>query len=178
MDNLQGNKIFAAILVGLLVALVTTIFSEMLVAPKKIEKDFHVVDVPEGDASQSTATTTEDVIESLGDLLKTADIAKGQEVAKKCVQCHTFEKGGPNKVGPDLWNIVGAKPATKEGYAYSEAMKKKDGAWTYEELNHYLYNPRKLIPGTKMSFAGLKNVQDRANLIAYLRTLSDSPKPL
>ncbi len=115
----------------------------------------------------------------LAALLAAADPAQGQTVAKKCAACHNFEKGGPNKVGPNLWDIVGAKHAHKEDYSYSDAIKGMAGKeWTYAELDAFLTAPKAYAPGTKMTFVGIKKPEDRAALLAYLRSLSDSPKPL
>jgi len=101
---------------------------------------------------------------------------------KKCTACHSAEKGGPNKVGPDLWGIVDRPVAAHEGFAYSAGMKEfsKGGTekWTYDHLNHFLTSPKGLVKGTAMGFAGLKKDDERANVIAYLRTLADSPVPL
>ncbi|MGH6959685.1 MAG: c-type cytochrome, partial [Dongiaceae bacterium] len=115
---------------------------------------------------------------SLSDLLKAADPAAGEKVAAKCKACHDFSKGGPNKVGPNLWDIVGAKQAHLDNFNYSDAVKKLGKQWTYEELDKFLTTPKDYAPGTKMAFPGLKKPEDRAALIAYMRTLSDSPKPL
>jgi cytochrome c len=114
----------------------------------------------------------------IADLLKAADPAAGEKVAAKCKACHSFDKGGAKKVGPNLWDIVGAKPAHSPDFTYSEAIKGLGKEWTYEELDKFLSAPKQYAPGTKMQFAGVKDAQDRAALIAYLRTLSDSPKPL
>ena len=115
----------------------------------------------------------------LAALLTAADPAQGQTIAKKCDACHNFEKGGPNKVGPNLWDIVGAKHAHKDDYSYSDAIKgMADKEWSYAELDEFLTTPKAYAPGTKMTFPGLKKPEDRAAVIAYLRSLSDSPKPL
>ncbi|WP_411033882.1 c-type cytochrome [Shinella sp. BYT-45] len=115
-------------------------------------------------------------------LLASADAAAGETVFKKCASCHTSEKGGPNKVGPGLWDIVNRPIASHEGFSYSAAMTTfSEGhkvVWDYDHLNFFLEAPKKHIPGTAMGFAGLKKNDERANLIAYLRTLSDNPAPL
>jgi cytochrome c len=113
-----------------------------------------------------------------GTVLASADVAKGAEVHKRCEQCHDISKGGPNKIGPELWGVVGRPRASHPGFSYSSAMKAKGGSWTFDELFHFLKSPGSYIPGTKMSFAGLRSSQDRIDLIAYLRTQSDSPVPI
>ncbi|WP_292680933.1 cytochrome c family protein, partial [Mesorhizobium sp.] len=118
----------------------------------------------------------------IAELLATANVEQGAAVFKKCQACHSGEKGGPNKVGPDLWDLIDRPVAEHEGFAYSAGMKEfsKGGAekWTYDNLNHFITSPKKLVKGTAMGFAGLPKDEDRANVIAYLRTLSDNPKPL
>lgn len=100
-----------------------------------------------------------------------ADVAAGQKVAQACMICHNFDKGGPNKIGPNLYGIVGRPVASKAGYTYSAAMKKKGGTWDAASLDVYLTSPMTTVPGTKMTFAGVKTPRDRANLIAWLKTL-------
>lgn len=114
-------------------------------------------------------------------ILASADPENGKAVFNKCAVCHTNNKDGANKVGPNLWGIVNAKTARHTEFAYSNAMAKRGqegGTWGYESLYRYLYAPAKYVPGTKMAFAGIKNDKDRADLIAYLRTLADSQAPL
>lgn len=115
-------------------------------------------------------------------LLASADITAGEAQWKKCASCHDDTKGGPNKVGPNLWEIVERPVAAHEGFSYSSAMKEfgQGGSvtWTYDNLNHFLLAPKRLVPGTAMGFAGLKKDTDRANLIAFLRTLADAPVAL
>lgn len=121
-----------------------------------------------------------DVIQ-IGKILAAANAEAGKQVFNKCAICHTPGKGEANKVGPNLWGIVGAITAKHSDFSYSAAMAQrgKEGkVWSYEELYRYIYSPKKHVPGTKMAFAGIKKDEDRANLIAYLRTLSDSPLPL
>lgn len=102
--------------------------------------------------------------------LAEGDAAKGEKVFKKCKACHTIEQGGKNKIGPNLFDIVGKKSAAVEGYKYSKAMKKADLTWDDATLSEYLKKPKAFVKGTKMSFAGLKKESDRENLIAYLKT--------
>ena len=116
----------------------------------------------------------------LATLLASADPAKGAEVAKKCAICHSFDKGGPNMIGPDLYGVLGRKIASHEGYEYSDALKAKSGEeWTYENVNHMIENPNAFAPGTKMAlFPGLPDAKQRADVIAFLRTKNDNPPPL
>lgn len=175
-SSLEMNKIAGALLVGGMIALISGILASALVSPKPIEHA--AVSAPEGATGATAAATPEAALEPVSPLLAAADPAAGQDVAKRCLTCHTFEKGGPAKIGPNLWGIIGAKHGHMEGFAYSPALLAKEGPWTYEDLNAYLASPRSYAPGTKMTFAGLKKVADRANVIAWLRTMSDNPPPL
>src|SRR5690606_1153186 len=120
--------------------------------------------------------------ESILPLLASADPVAGQAVFRRCQACHTVEEGGANRVGPNLWDIVNHTIATREGFSYSAALREfsqgGQEVWDYEHLDHFLLSPRGLVPGTAMSFAGLSNIEDRANVIAYLRTLANDPAPL
>ena len=107
--------------------------------------------------------------------MASASVEKGQATAKQCQACHTFEKGGPNRVGPNLWGIVGRPRASEAGFNYSAAMKAKGGTWTFGELYAFLANPRGYIPGTNMTFAGLSRGQQRADVIDFLNKQSDKP---
>ena len=111
-------------------------------------------------------------------MLATASVDKGKKVFKKCKACHTVGNGDKNGVGPNLWDVVGTAKAGKGGYAYSGVLKGLGGDWSYGDLDKFLLSPKGFAKGTKMSFAGLKKAGDRAAVIAYLRSLSDSPKPL
>jgi len=118
---------------------------------------------------------------SLGKLLASANVKKGKKVAKKCLSCHSFEKGGKNKVGPNLYGLIGRPIATHKGFRYSPAMKKyasKAQNWGYDNLGSFLQKPKKLIKKTKMAFPGIRKVKDLANLIVFLRTNADKPAPL
>lgn len=171
MASLELNKIVGAILLGGLVSMVTGFVAEELVKPHG--------EIAETAAPAPAAPSAPAVVEPVSSLLAKADVAAGQATAKKCETCHDFTKGGPNKVGPNLWNIVGSKAAAVPGYSFSDAMKQRaDKAWTFQELDNYLAGPRAYVPGTKMTFVGLPNPQDRADLIAWLRQQADAPVPL
>jgi cytochrome c len=107
-----------------------------------------------------------------------ADAAKGEQVFKKCAACHNADKGGANALGPNLWGVIGKPHGHVAGFAYTDALKGKPGNWDFASLSEWLANPKKYAPGTKMTFAGLSNPEDRANIIAYLNSKSDSPLPL
>lgn len=112
-------------------------------------------------------------------LMASADASAGESNAqRRCASCHSFEQGGPNKVGPNLYNTVGTTKAHADDYAYSDALASMEGAWGYEELNQFLYDPKGYVPGTKMNFAGLSRASDRADIIAYLREQTSNPPPL
>jgi cytochrome c len=116
---------------------------------------------------------------AIGPKLKDADVKHGEALYKQqCFTCHTIDKGGVNKVGPNQWDVVGRKKASHEGFSYSSALQQKGGEWTYEDINHMIFKPQAFVRGTKMAFAGLPKEQDRADLIAYLRTMNDKPPPL
>ncbi len=177
MSSLELNKIAGAILVAGLLAVVSGILADKLVQPRQVAHT--AMAVPEGKAAgDSAASAAAEPEQPIAVLLAAADPAAGEGVAKRCAACHTFDKGGANKVGPNLWNIVGAHQAHLEGFAYSDAVKGLGGTWTFQELNKFLTSPKDYAPGTKMTFAGLKKAGDRASLLAYLRSLSDAPVAL
>jgi cytochrome c len=113
----------------------------------------------------------------LATLLAAADVQKGRQTAQVCTSCHTFDQGGQDRTGPSLWGVVGRNVASRGTFTYSSAFRAQTGSWTYERLDHYLTNPAKAVPGNKMGFAGLRKAEDRANVIAFLGTLSTSPVP-
>lgn len=134
---------------------------------------------PAGGGQQAAAPAAKPAEASLPELLAHASVDKGKQIARQCEACHTLTKGGPNRVGPNLWNIVGSpRGEDRGGYNFSTAMKNKGGKWTFEEIFNFIKDPRGYIPGTAMTFAGLKSPQQRADVLAYLHTLSDHPVPL
>ena len=178
--NLETNKIIGAIVLALLIASVAGFVARESMEPEALDKPAYPVDqLKIATAAPTTAAPAAAVIDPIDGLLAAADVAAGQKVAKQCLACHTFEKGAQAKVGPNLWGIVGNVHAHMEGFSYSDAMKAlHDKKWTYDELNHFLYNPKAYISGTKMALAGVRDTKDRANLVAWLRTLADTPEPL
>jgi cytochrome c len=110
--------------------------------------------------------------------LAKADPAKGQQIFNKCAACHNADKGGANQLGPNLWDVLGEPIGQGKGFAFSDALSKKGGTWDWDKLSQWLSSPKAFAPGTKMTFAGLSNPEDRANVIAFLNTHSDAPKPL
>ena len=135
-----------------------------------------VAEAPKTGGTGSGEAATE--VKSIGALLASADAAAGAKEAKTCVACHDFTKAGPKKTGPGLWDVVERPVASSAGYVYSEGAKALTGQnWTYDHLNQFLINPKGFMKGTKMAFGGVKNDAKRANLIAYLASLSDAPKP-
>lgn len=178
MKDLELNKIAAAVLVAGIIGMGAGILADALYAPEKPKARGYSVDVPEEGAATAAASAEPKIVE-LGLLLASASIDKGKETIKKCTSCHSFEKGGANKVGPNMYGIVGAKHAHSAGFNYSDAMKAlSDKPWTAEELFHFLHNPKGYLKGTKMAFAGIKSPEELANLIAYLNSNSDAPKAL
>lgn len=174
---MEANKFYAAILVAGILAMISIIGSGMLVAPVELEKRAYPI---EGVAQAPTegAAPKPAEIEPVSPLLAKADADHGAQIAKQCQACHNFAKGGPDMVGPNLYGVLGGPHAHKQGYAYSEAMQKFPGTWDYESVNKFITKPAAYLPGTKMGFAGLKKVQDRADVIAWLRQQADSPLAL
>ena len=175
MSSFEWNKIIASVLTALIIAMVSGILANQLVRPKELEKPVFVVQGAEQTAAAPAEQPAAAKLEPIGPLLAKADPKRGEQVAKVCQTCHTFNKGEPNKIGPNLWDVVNRPRATHPGFSYSSAMSANHDPWSYDKLFVFLQSPQTVVPGTKMSFAGIKSAQQRVNLIAYLRTLSDSP---
>lgn len=173
MSGFELNKIFGAFLGALLLIVsLSHIAGAILHVEEPEKRGFEVAGV---ESDTSGAATVKQELQSIIPLLTSADIEAGKKVAKKCLACHVFEKGGPHKLGPNMWDIVNRNQASFPDFAYSKALKELTGTWDYDALNKYLYKPKKYAPGTKMNFVGLKKEKDRANIIAYLRSLSEKP---
>lgn len=182
MDTFEINKISGAILGTLVFAMAIGVVAGLVFEREVPEKPGYPITVAEAPAESAGGGAPAAPAVPLPVLLAKADVNEGANISKKCQACHSLEKGGPNKVGPDLWGVVDRPVGEHAGFAYSAGMQAfSEGGkqhWTYENLNHFLTNPKGFVKGTAMGFAGVKDDQERADLIAYLRTLSDSPVPL
>ena len=180
MSSFEWNKIIGAILVTLLAIKTFDIVGNGIYHPKPLEQNVFVV----AGAAQAAATTpgasaaAVKQVEPVTPILAAANVDTGKKAAQKCAICHSFDKGGANKIGPNLWGIVNGAHAHAPGFAYSDAIKKKPGNWDYEALNQFIANPKGYAPGTKMAFAGVPRASERADIIAFLRSLADNPAPL
>ena len=177
MDSFEINKILGAILGTCLILLVTSFTAGAIFTPAMPQKpgfEIAVKEAPEGGGAKEAAAPSEPIEK----LLQTASVEKGAAAAKKCQACHTFAKGEKNGVGPNLYGIVGDKKGEGRGFNFSAAMKAKGGEWSFDDLNKFIANPKGFVPGTAMGFAGITKDSERADVIAYLHKLADSPLPL
>jgi cytochrome c len=176
MNSFELNKILGAILGTCLVLLALNIGAGAIFAPEKPAKPgFQIAVKTDDHGKPGAAKEPEQPIEVL---LAKASVEKGQAISKQCGACHTFEKGGPNRVGPNLFGVVGRERASVAGFNYSAAMKGKGGTWTFDDLNKFLTSPKAFVPGTSMSYAGIARDTQRADMIEFLRTHADSPVPV
>jgi cytochrome c len=177
MDGFEFNKIAGAVLATALVVFGLKELSSVVYHTETPEKPGFAIEVAEAGSSGEAQAATGPAI-SLGTLLASADATKGAAGAKACAACHDFSKGGPNKTGPNLFDVIERGIASHEGFAYSDGMKARSvEKWTYEALDAFIKDPKTATPKTKMAFAGVKKDQARADVIAYLASLSDAPKP-
>lgn len=181
MDSFEFNKVIGALLATVFVVFSVGIVSDAMFAAPVPENPGYAIEAAEVEGGMDAGAEPA-ALQPIGPLLASADVAAGEAVFRRCAACHTVESGGANKVGPNLWNTVNRPIASHEGFSYSASMQEfsQGGSvvWDYEHLSNFLLDPRGYIRGTAMSFAGLKKPEDRANVISYLRTLSDSLAPL
>ena len=175
MDSFEWNKIIGAVLGTAIFIFVVRLVAEKVYEPEIPAKPGYVVEGVVESPAGGAAAVVEEAMPDWGTVLASADVAAGKTISTKCEQCHDLSKGGPNKIGPNLYGVVDRVRASHPGFSYSAAMKGKPGNWTYDELFKFIKSPGSDIPGTKMSFAGLRSDKDRINLIAYLRSNADAP---
>jgi len=177
MDSFELNKILGAVLGTCLILLSVNIAAGSLFAPHKPEKPGYNIEVQEHPTEQAGKPAEPEV--PFETVLASADPKRGETTAKRCAACHTFVKGGPNLIGPNLYGVVNRDKASLPGFNYTAAMKSQTGKWTFDQLNIYLKKPAAMVPGTAMAaFPGLPRDSERADVIAYLATLADNPVPL
>ena len=177
-DELGFIKIAGAVLATALLITGLQNLTDIIYAPKPAAKAGYAIQVAEETSGGAEAS---DNPPDWGTVLPTANVTAGQQQSTKCQSCHSFAKGGADMTGPDNWGVIGRKPGTKPGFAYSDAMVafgKTIAGWDYDHLYMFLKNPQAYISGTKMTFVGIKSPEDRINLIAWLRQQSDSPAPI
>ncbi len=175
MDSFELNKIAGAALSALLVIFGTKALLDVVYKEPKLEKVAYALPMTAPVAGAADAGGFD--FKQIAGLMPKANAEAGQDSFKKCAACHTPEKGGQNRVGPNLWGVVG-RPVGVGSFGYSDSMKGKGGTWGWEQLATYLYDPRAAIPGNKMAFAGVKDAADLADILAYLRKLADAPSEL
>ncbi|MBV9782528.1 MAG: cytochrome c family protein [Acidisphaera sp.] len=176
MDSLKVNEVCAAVLVAGVAFMLSTVISDGLVHPTRLKEPAIKI---EGAPAEATGAAAPAPLAPIAPLLATADPKAGEaDMTKLCAVCHTWNQGGPARVGPNLYGIVGDKHAHMAGFSYSDGLQKLPGNWTYDQLNEWLHNPRAVVPGTRMGFAGISSDKERADVIDYLHTLSPHPEPL
>ena len=178
MDSLEVNKALAAVLVAGIGFMGATLLADALVSPRRLDKPALDMTQFAGNGPATDATPAGDPPVAL--LLASADVDRGRaDTAKNgCVACHSFNEGGKAGIGPNLYGVVGGPHGHMEGYSYSAALKAKQGPWTYDELYEWLKKPSAYAPGTKMTYAGLADPKQRADIIDYLHSLSHTPEAL
>ena len=181
MSGFEINKILASIIVAIIIFVIIGLVGNFVVKIDydKAQETAYKIDIPEASADSSAQTSTNDeMVEAISLLLAGASLEQGEKIFKKCGACHNNKKDSKSKIGPNLWNLINRQKASVSGFTYSKALSDYGGKWTFEELNEFLYKPKEYIQGTKMNFVGLNNIEDRANLILWLRQNSDNPVPL
>ena len=178
MDSFELNKIIAAILMVALLVIGLGKFADTVFHVKQPKNPGYQVEV-ESQLASANSDTAEVVKKiDIAAIMALGDVASGEKIFKKCVACHSINKGGKNKIGPALYNVVGRAVGGVDNYKYSKTLSSYGKDWTFEELNGYLQKPASYLKGTKMSFAGLRKEKDRASVIKYLNQNSDNPKLL
>ena len=179
MDSFETNKIIASILLTALIIIGIGKFTDILFHVKKPEKSAYQIEgLEKVDTSSTTAEIKKEEKVDIAQLLAMGDLNHGEKVFKKCTACHQIAVGGKNMIGPNLWGVIGRASGSVADYKYSKAMIAHGKEWSFEEMNSYLIKPQAHIKGTKMAFAGLRKEKDRASVILYMNSKSNTPKPI
>ena len=178
MDSFEINKIIAAVLLVALLTIGIGKISNLIFHVEKPKIPGFAVEVDQVVTTVGSSAEVTDVKIDIDALMAMGDVDSGEKIFKKCAACHSIVKGGKNKIGPALYNVVGRKVGGVNDYKYSKALASYEKSWTFEELNGFLLKPAKWIKGTKMAYAGLRKEKDRASIIKYLNKNSDNPQPL
>ena len=178
MDSFELNKIFAAILIVILLVFGLDAIVDRVFEVKKLENPAYKVDVEEKSMANTSETITDGEKFDVAALMSKGNLSDGEKVFKKCAACHSIKKDGRNKIGPALYNVVGRAVGGVSDYKYSKALASYGKEWTFEEVNGFLIKPATYLKGTKMAYAGLKKETDRASVIIYLNQNGDNPTPL
>lgn len=169
--NMEQNKILAAVLVAGITAYLAGFISHGFYHSDIPEENAYHIEV--ADVSNAAAVTaTPKGPEPIADLIATAEAERGKKLSRACAACHTFDQGGSNGIGPNLYGVFGRAKASHGGFSYSDALKDLGGSWDVDALNHFLYKPKDYAPGTKMNYIGMKKPEDRAAMVAWLKTLN------
>ena len=178
MDSFELNKIIAAVLMTALIVIGINKFADSVFHVEKPKQSAYKVEGVELISSAGTTAKVKEIVQlDIKEILALGDTGHGEKVFKKCSACHIIAKGGKNLIGPALYGVVGRPSASIDGYSYSKALRAHGKNWSFEELNAFLLKPKSYIKGTKMAYAGLRKDKDRASVILYLNSQSDSPLP-
>lgn len=168
-SDLENNKIFGAILVAGIVAMLAGFVAKKLVHSDDLAEDAYPIEIAEVATDGAPAKPAGP--DPIAELIAASDIARGQKLSKACAACHSFDKGGPNKIGPNLWSVYNNAKGKKAGFAYSDVLLAKGGTWDVDALNTFLWKPKKYLKGTKMNYIGMKKAEDRAAIVKYIQSL-------
>lgn len=181
MGDLFWNKVAAAVIGLVLMVMVIGVVGDIVFSEDGHGEDHaglaYPIDLEAVLGGSAGGAAIEEEVIDLGTLLAAADASAGERIFRRCVSCHNAAPGAGNLQGPNMWNVVGRDIGSYPDFSYSSAMAEYPGSWTYDELNGFLANPRSYMSGTAMAFAGIRGDEDRADLLAYLQTLADSPVP-
>ncbi len=178
MSVFELNKIAGALLAAALTAGIATTISNLVYTEQPVPDVLLAAAVPDAEEPAPAEDQVTPAVLPIADRLAAADVARGEREGRKCAACHVFSAGAPDRVGPNLYNVVGRQFGASESFRYSSSMAGREDRWDYETLDQFLANPKTFLPGTSMSFAGVRDPEVRAAVIAWMRLQADNPAPL